>query len=185
VEVSETGDRVLYIFRSNNNELLVSRNGEVTSCNWEYLGYADALLVEVDGNRRLYQQGFVDQAVMVLRLDGQKEFLTLVNENKIEETEPKKVQRWIEKKYLSPPRTDEETIEEADTAEDVEVEYLTSDDDQEGDGKDSSATVQESSLEESRELRKNRDAFIFWIVMFLIMLLGAIAIFREGEFPAV
>ena len=102
VEVSEGRDRTLYIFRSQNNELLVSRNGEVTSCSWEFLEYANSLLIEVDGNRRLYQQGFIDPAVLVLRLDGQDEFLTLVNQNKIEEVQGQQVQAWLENKYLPP-----------------------------------------------------------------------------------
>lgn len=100
VEVSDTGDRTLYVFRSDNNELLISRNGEVSTCTWEYLEYANALLIEVDGQRRLYKQGFVDPAVVVLRLDGQEDFLMLANENKIDEPEPRRVQGWLENKYL-------------------------------------------------------------------------------------
>lgn len=179
VEVSEAGDRTLYIFRSKDNELLVSKDGEVTSCSWEYLEYANSLLIEVDGNRRLYQQGFIDPAVLVLRLDGQEEFLTLVNQNKIDEVQAKQVQAWLERKYLpekgniptseSEDRAKESVSNEADTDEEkgiseVEYENVVS-------GSDS---VESFDPEELQRQRKNRDQFIFFIFVLLLIIAGAI-----------
>lgn len=74
------GHKVTYIFRRN-NELLVSKKGEVASGRWEYLPMIQSLLVEYEGKKRMYNQGFLDQAVMILRKDGTEELFPLGNVN--------------------------------------------------------------------------------------------------------
>lgn len=73
------GERVTYIFRRN-NELLVSKHGEVTTGQWEYLAAMQSLLIEHANRKRMYNQGFVDNVVMALRKDGTNELFLLANQ---------------------------------------------------------------------------------------------------------
>lgn len=73
------GERVTYIFRRN-NELLVSKHGEVTTGRWEYLAAMQSLLIEHANRKRMYNQGFVDNVVMALRKDGTNELFLLANQ---------------------------------------------------------------------------------------------------------
>lgn len=73
------GERVTYIFRRN-NELLVSKHGEVTTGHWEYLAAMQSLLIEHANRTRMYNQGFVDNVVMALRKDGTNELFLLANQ---------------------------------------------------------------------------------------------------------
>jgi hypothetical protein len=72
------GENITYIFRKN-KELLVSKQGDVVIGKWEYLPVMQSLLIEYEGKRRLYNQGFIDDAVMVLRKDGTNELFPLTN----------------------------------------------------------------------------------------------------------
>lgn len=77
--VDRDGERVTYIFRRN-NELLVSKHGEVTTGRWEYLAAMQSLLIEHASRKRMYNQGFVDNVVMALRKDGTNELFLLANQ---------------------------------------------------------------------------------------------------------
>jgi len=77
--IDEDGDKVTYIFRRN-NELLVSKKGDVTTGHWEYLPVMQSLLIEHAGRKRMYNQGFVDNVVMALRKDGTEELFLLANQ---------------------------------------------------------------------------------------------------------
>jgi hypothetical protein len=80
--LDEDGHKVTYIFRRN-NELLVSKKGEVVTGRWEYLPVVQSLLIEYEGRKRMYNQGFLDKAVMVLRKDSTEELFPLANEIQI------------------------------------------------------------------------------------------------------
>lgn len=77
--IDDDGDRVTYIFRRN-NELLVSKRGEVTTGHWEYLSVLQSLLIEHGNRKRMYNQGFIDNAVMALKKDGTDELFWLANQ---------------------------------------------------------------------------------------------------------
>ena len=76
--VDGDGDTVTYLFRRS-HELLVSKQGEVATGRWEYLPTLRSLLIEHEGRKRLYNQGFLDKAVMILRKDGTGELFALAN----------------------------------------------------------------------------------------------------------
>jgi hypothetical protein len=101
VQIDETGDRTVFVFRSEGNELLISKNGNVNTCSWEYLEYMNSLLIEANGEKTLYNQGFMDEAVMILRKDGQADYLLLANENKVQERSPEKILAILSQKYLT------------------------------------------------------------------------------------
>ena len=103
VQIDDSGNRTVFIFRKEGNELLISQNGEVGTSTWEYLDYMNSLLVEIGDKCRLYNQGFLDDSVMILRQDGQQDYLLLVNENKINPNNPEQIFARLNQKYLSAP----------------------------------------------------------------------------------
>ena len=58
-----------------------------------------SLLIELGKETTLYNQGFLDNSIMILRKDGTDEYQLFVNENRIESTIEKLLQK-IENNYL-------------------------------------------------------------------------------------
>jgi hypothetical protein len=56
----------LYIFRDN-NELLISKDGQVLKAKWDYVG-DNTLIVDTNSSSELYHLGFFDKNLLVLRL---------------------------------------------------------------------------------------------------------------------
>src|SRR5664279_2301059 len=72
--------KTVYIFRSN-NELLISKNGEVEKAKWEYLGN-NSLLLDLKDKSYLFRHGFFDENVLALKVDGREEYALMVNETR-------------------------------------------------------------------------------------------------------
>ena len=71
------------IFKKN-KELILSKNGKVTIGSWEYLAEAKALLIDRGDDKILCNEAFIDDAVLVLVVDGtSNNFFILANENKL------------------------------------------------------------------------------------------------------
>ena len=92
--------KTIYIFR-NNNDLLISNNGKVEKGKWEYLGN-NSLLIDKGNESYLFKQGFFDENVLALKVDGNKEYAVFVNENKYngELNSIEKVIDFLKQKYL-------------------------------------------------------------------------------------
>ncbi len=106
VFIDGDGDRVTYIFRRN-NELLVSKQGEVTTGHWEYLAAMQSLLIEHGNRKRMYNQGFVDNVVMALRKDGTEELFLLANQQALPDLDAVKYlerKATVEKPILETPK---------------------------------------------------------------------------------
>ncbi len=84
--MDDDGHKVTYIFRRN-NELLVSKQGEVVTGKWEYLSVMQSLLIEHEGRKRMYNQGFLNEAIMLLKKDGTDEIFPLGNLQKLPDLE--------------------------------------------------------------------------------------------------
>jgi hypothetical protein len=81
--IDDTGTRVTYIFRRQ-GDILVSRQGEVTRGNWEYLPQIQSLLIQAQGKAHIYNQVLLlDSSIMVLRKDDTEELFALANPAKI------------------------------------------------------------------------------------------------------
>lgn len=76
--------KTVFIFREKNNQLLISKNGKIEKGTWEYLGN-DTLIIDRANGSYLFRQGFIDDSVLALKIDGTQEYALLVNERKIEE----------------------------------------------------------------------------------------------------
>ncbi|MCB9266517.1 MAG: hypothetical protein H6558_15945 [Lewinellaceae bacterium] len=101
--IDDDGDKVTYIFRRN-NELLVSKQGEVATGRWEYLRVVQSMLIEYNGAKRMYNQGFLDKAVMVLRKDGTEEVFALANSQIIHDLRiDGYLKKVVEQGALNPP----------------------------------------------------------------------------------
>jgi hypothetical protein len=74
--------KTVYIFRSN-NELLISKNGEVEKAKWEYLGN-NSLLLDLKDKSYLFRHGFFDESVLALKIDGKDEYALMVNESQFD-----------------------------------------------------------------------------------------------------
>lgn len=110
IQVDDSNDRIVFIFRSKGSELLVSENGDVNTCSWEYLDYMDALLVKMGERRALYNHGFLDDAVMILSKDGSADYLLLVNEKKVEARDRDRVLARLNRKYLESGRAADTSV---------------------------------------------------------------------------
>lgn len=93
-------NKTVYIFRPN-NQLLISENGMVRKGSWDYLGN-QSLLIDADNQSYLLKQGFLDENVIALKLDGSEQFAFFVNETKYdgELNNIHDVLNFLESKYL-------------------------------------------------------------------------------------
>lgn len=97
-----SASKTVYIFRSN-NELLISKDGKVDKCKWEYLGN-NALLIDHPTESLLLKHGFLDENILALKVDGKNEYAFLVNENKYdgELNSLDRIVDFLTRKYLDP-----------------------------------------------------------------------------------
>lgn len=75
----ESMNKIVFIFREKNNQLLISNNGKIEKGTWDYLG-SNSLLIDRESGSYLFKHGFVDECVLALKVDGKEEYALLVNE---------------------------------------------------------------------------------------------------------
>jgi hypothetical protein len=76
--VDEESIIITYIFR-NKGELLIMKQGDIITGNWEYLAVLDSILVTIGDKKEAYNQGFINDVVMLLRKDSTNVVLPLAN----------------------------------------------------------------------------------------------------------
>jgi hypothetical protein len=77
VDYSEDGKSV-YFF-GNNNEIVISNNGNIQKGRWNYFG-KDKLVIEENGKSFLFELGYFDKNYLVLKVDGCNDYAFFVNE---------------------------------------------------------------------------------------------------------
>jgi hypothetical protein len=95
----ETDIKVVFIFREEGNQLLISSDGKIEKGTWEYLGNNSILIDRKDGSF-LFKHGFIDDYILALKIDGKDEYALLVNEIKFEER--KTIEQIEESTELAP-----------------------------------------------------------------------------------
>ncbi len=85
------------IFRKDNS-LLISHNGSVTMGKWDLLNKANSILLEFNNSIKLYNHGFLDEAVLILKIDSGSDYFVLVNQNKISNLD---IKSYLENKYYN------------------------------------------------------------------------------------
>ncbi|MEK6475954.1 hypothetical protein WJR50_00415 [Catalinimonas sp. 4WD22] len=92
--VSVGQDKEKFIFKKN-HDLIISKEGKVEMGRWEFLEEAHSFLINRENGKFLYNKGFLDKAVLILKVDGKdNEYLTLANENVLPDLD---VQGYLEK----------------------------------------------------------------------------------------
>lgn len=98
-------NKKVYIFRTN-GELLVSTNGDVHKATFEVLNFGNVLIEDVSKSY-LYNHGFLDTEILILRKDGSKDFFTFVSHelyaNSVQDTS--QLAEYLQYKYLTEKRT--------------------------------------------------------------------------------
>ena len=83
VIIDEKNDFIKIIFQEK-GKLIVSKNGVVSDGSWELVSVANSILLNISGDKRLYNHQFIDNGLMILKLDGfSLDFFVLVNQNLI------------------------------------------------------------------------------------------------------
>ena len=89
-----------YIFKRG-GELIMSLNGKVQIGTWEFLAGAKSLLIDRIQDKILLNQSFIDEAIMILKIDGQnKDFFIMANEQRIPDLNVLKYLRAVEQDKL-------------------------------------------------------------------------------------
>ncbi|MCB0743114.1 MAG: hypothetical protein KDC67_04360 [Ignavibacteriae bacterium] len=92
----------VYIFRQN-NELLISKNGQVEKAKWEYLGH-NSLLIDMKENSYLFKHGFFDENILALKIDSKNEYAFLVNETRFDKelNSVENIIEFLNRQYIAP-----------------------------------------------------------------------------------
>ncbi len=128
--VSESRDnlKMVYVFRSKEDELLVARNGKVSAGKWDFIPNTNSVFIRFVEEKILHNALLLKGHYLVLRQDGSEKVMLLVNQayyQKILETAPNKVWDFIHKDIklfvpevkeldytLDSPKVEEESEEE-------------------------------------------------------------------------
>jgi hypothetical protein len=77
------------------NEIIYSDKGNVIKGKWEYLPSANSLYIEYGEIKKLCNQAFIDDFVLLLKIDSEEEILPLVNESKIGRIKDFKIYKYL------------------------------------------------------------------------------------------
>ena len=101
VHITDNHEKLVYIFRSQHNQLLISRNGLIEKAHWEHLGN-NCFLVDQKNGSYLFKHGFIDDTVLALKTDGNDQFALFINESKFSEgiDTLSKIVAHLRQKYL-------------------------------------------------------------------------------------
>ncbi|MGB0523780.1 MAG: hypothetical protein ACPGJS_12510 [Flammeovirgaceae bacterium] len=72
--------KLVYIFRPQSDQLLIAKNGRVLDYTWSFIPNTNSLIIHKDGQKLLYNALLFKHHYLVLRLDGSKEFMLLINQ---------------------------------------------------------------------------------------------------------
>jgi len=92
-------DFIKIIFQER-GKLIVSKNGVVTDGKWELVSVANSILLDINDERRLYNHEFINDALIILQLDGfSMDYFILVNQNVIPDLD---VENYLLHKFSNP-----------------------------------------------------------------------------------
>lgn len=101
----EENSKKVYIFR-NEGSLLISVNGNVNKAKWELLDFGN-MLIENNSNSYLFNHGFLDTEVLILKKDNSNDFFTFVSsvlfQTGIDNLQ--KLSEYLALKYIKPKST--------------------------------------------------------------------------------
>ncbi len=74
-------NKTTYIFRSKDDELLISTNGVIEKGKWEYIKTSNCLLLEIKGVSKLFQVLYTREHYLIFQNDFNPELFVFVNES--------------------------------------------------------------------------------------------------------
>ena len=84
-------------------QLLITDNGIVSKGRWELLSKADSMLIEINGNSRIYYHAFIDDNIMIFKLvSTESNYLVLINEAKFNEADLESYFKSIISRLVNP-----------------------------------------------------------------------------------
>ena len=113
---NDSGNKELFIFRSNNKELLISRNGLVQKGKWELLSIS-SIIIDIDNRSYLFNTAFVDNKFLALQLDGTNECMIMIEPEMKKQLlldSVYKVENYLESNYIAPEMERKKKNEEDD-----------------------------------------------------------------------
>ncbi|HSC55274.1 MAG TPA: hypothetical protein VLC98_16700 [Phnomibacter sp.] len=101
VLLDEEGNRQQYIFMRD-GRFLMSLNGKVQEGKWEYISTSRCLLIDRGTDKLMFNQAFLDEAVMILKIDGVNTIeWMLANANILPDLNIKDYLRSVERRNLN------------------------------------------------------------------------------------
>lgn len=99
--LDEDNDIQKLIFKKN-KDLVLSKNGKVQMGRWDYFPEAKSLLIDRNSDTILCNEVFINEGVMILKMDGAKnKYFTLSNENIVPDLDAIKYLKELRKKKLN------------------------------------------------------------------------------------
>lgn len=93
VVIDEVQDFIKIIFQPD-GRLIVSKNGKVNDGSWQMIPIANSILLNISGDKKLYNHQFLDDGLMILKLDGMNNYFVLANQNLIPDLNVEKYLRY-------------------------------------------------------------------------------------------
>lgn len=94
----------IYIFKGNGS-LMVSRNGSVQKCHYEYIVDSDSLIIEYEDDKAiLFQSALIDKRFLILRKSSSNEFLAFANSTIFKDQLKRQIQRQFKNEMALVPK---------------------------------------------------------------------------------
>ena len=98
---STSGQRLVYVFRKKDKQLLIFQNGEVQkrheAARWDYIESMNALLLHFDDSTKLFYRSFFDSSLLILKQDGEDFPQLFLNGNHLTDTPDDLIDKVIQK----------------------------------------------------------------------------------------
>ena len=77
--VDQTDSKTVFIFKSNENTLLLSRDGDITAGTWEFIVDSDNLILQLENKNEMYNISIIEDDFVLLQKDGSEDYTVLAN----------------------------------------------------------------------------------------------------------
>ena len=87
--------KVLYIFKSKDNELYQSYNGNIVKGKWEFIVDSNSLVIESEGQTELFNTTLLENEFLFLKKDGDSKSLGFANYTKYKDWMVKEIYKRL------------------------------------------------------------------------------------------
>jgi hypothetical protein len=90
--------RKLYIFKQKDHKIIISVDGSIEYGKWDFLPEINSLIMEIGEDKKLFNQAFIDDSLMILKVDGKDDFMAFAIADKFSNN--RKIKDYIESNYI-------------------------------------------------------------------------------------